>query len=227
MQKDAKLGFEVRDHLKSMGIEHLTTEKLNIDREIKLEKVAASFKNILIDLGLDPVNDANLVETPKRYAKLMVNEMCSGYDYNNFPKCTTVPNDIGYNDSFLIIQGANGTSMCSHHAIVMDFTKEGKGTVTLAYIPKDNVLGISKLVRIFNFFARRMVLQEQLTKQVVEAIKFITGADDVACYLDGRHYCMVARGAENHSASTVTFYGTGKFLTDPNTRREFLDIARG
>jgi len=128
---------------------------------------------------------------------------------------------MDYKDSFVLERNVNVQSNCEHHFVVID------GFATVAYIPHGKVLGLSKLNRIVEFFAKRPQVQERLNEQICEAIAFITESPDVAVYIDASHYCVKSRGIQDTGSSTVTLSARGKFA-EPNSdiRREFLNIAR-
>ena len=171
-------------------------------------------------LGLD-LNDDSLEDTPKRVAKMYVNEIFWGLDYTKFPKCTAIENKMDYRNSFVCEKNVNVQSNCEHHFVVID------GVATVAYIPHAKVLGLSKLNRIVEFFAKRPQVQERLTEQICETISFIAETDDVAVYIDAQHYCVKSRGIQDTGSSTVTLSTRGKFSeADSEVRREFLNIAR-
>lgn len=171
-------------------------------------------------LGLD-VTDDSLEDTPNRVAKMYVNEIFWGLNYDKFPKCTTIENKMDYAHSFVLERNVNVQSNCEHHFVVID------GLATVAYIPKNKVLGLSKLNRIVEFFAKRPQVQERLTEQICETISFITESPDVAVYIDASHYCVKSRGIQDTGSSTVTLSTRGLFSeANSEVRREFLNIAR-
>jgi GTP cyclohydrolase I len=112
-------------------------------------------------------------------------------------------------------------SNCEHHFVIID------GKATVAYVPKKTILGLSKLNRIVQFFAKRPQVQERLTEQIAETIMFITGSPDVAVYIEGVHYCVKSRGIQDVSSSTMTLATRGAFAEiNSDMRREFLNSAR-
>jgi GTP cyclohydrolase I len=182
-------------------------------------------EEVLDLLGLDRQDDS-LIETPRRIAKMWVNESCAGLDYDNFPKCTTVENKMSAEDEFVSIGNIRVTSICEHHFVPFVGVNETYGGAVVAYIPKDNVLGLSKAARVVEFFARRPQVQERLTNQVAEALKVICETEDVAVFMNCTHLCMTTRGALDPGASTVTCAMGGRFQSDDNIRKEFLALAR-
>lgn len=220
-KSNAELGLAVHQHLVSKGLETPITEKVtNQTAEQKIQAIAPLFKQIMETLGLD-LTDDSLEDTPNRVAKMYVNEVFWGLDYTKFPKCTAIENKMDYNNSFVLERNINVQSNCEHHFVVID------GLATVAYIPHKKVLGLSKLNRIVEFFAKRPQVQERLTEQICETISFIAETDDVAVYIDASHYCVKSRGIQDTGSSTVTLSTRGVFATpDSEVRREFLNIAR-
>lgn len=213
---DPELGRRVHEHLVKMGVETPTFQH-NVDRKDKIELIEKDFKHIMEVLGLD-LSDDSLVETPKRVAKMYVNEIFWGLDYEAFPKCTTVDNKMKY-DEMVIERNVNVQSNCEHHFVVID------GVATVAYIPKDKVLGLSKINRIVEYFSKRPQIQERLTEQVYHALQYILETDNVAVVIDAQHYCVKSRGVEDTGSSTVTSKLGGVFKSDPSVRIEFMNIV--
>ena len=147
-------------------------------------------------------------------------EFFDGLDWNNFPKCTTVENSMGY-DEMVLVKGIKVMSNCEHHFVIID------GIADVAYIPKTKVLGLSKINRIVDFFCRRPQIQERLGEQICEALKFILGTDDVAVRINAVHYCVKSRGVEDQTSSTTTSKLSGRFKTVDALRAEFLKCAEG
>lgn len=218
-KNDPKLGQAVHEHLMKLGVETPILKNSLSDAE-KIDKIKAHFGEIMDTLGLDLADDS-LTDTPTRVAKMFVKEIFFGLDYAKFPKCTTVDNKIGYNSSFVLERNINVQSNCEHHFVVID------GRATVAYIPRQKVLGLSKLNRIVEFFSKRPQIQERLTEQVAAAISFITESPDVAVYIDAVHYCVKSRGVRDVNSSTVTLATRGVFANEASQiRSEFLAEAR-
>lgn len=220
-KSDSGLGRRVHDHLQSVGLETPTIEStLHVPDDIKIAEIERSMRNVLESLGLD-LEDDSLEETPRRIAKMFVKELFWGLDYNHFPKCTAIQNKMDYRNSFVLEKGVTVHSSCEHHFVTID------GFATVAYIPHDKVLGLSKLNRIVQFFSKRPQVQERLTEQIAETISFVAETPDVAVYIDAVHYCVKSRGIQDVNSSTVTLATRGKFAeADSEVRREFLNIAR-
>lgn len=213
---DPELGKQVHDHLVKMGVE-TPIKKRNLDRKDQIDIIEGNFAEIMRALGLD-LTDDSLIDTPKRVAKMYVNEIFWGLDYDAFPKCTTVDNKMKYNE-MVVERNVNVQSNCEHHFVIID------GTATVAYVPKDRVLGLSKINRIVEYFSKRPQIQERLTEQIFHTLQFILGTEDVAVMIDAQHYCVKSRGVEDTGSSTVTSRLGGGFKTDPAVRNEFLQIA--
>ena len=214
---DPELGRKIHEHLVKMGVETPTVEN-NLDRKEKIDIIEAHFAEIMRTLGLD-LTDDSLVDTPKRVAKMYTNEVFWGLDYDAFPKCTTVDNKMHY-DEMVVERNVIVMSNCEHHFVTID------GLATVAYVPKNKVLGLSKINRIVEYFAKRPQIQERLTEQVFHALCYILETEDVAVMIDAQHYCVKSRGVEDTGSSTVTCKLGGGFKTDPAARAEFLSIAR-
>lgn len=214
---DPELGQKIHEHLVKMGVETPTKDN-SLDRKEKIEVIEAHFNGIMRALGLD-LEDDSLMDTPKRVAKMYVNEIFWGLDYDAFPKCTTVANKMNY-DEMVVERNVNVQSNCEHHFVIID------GLATVAYVPNEKVLGLSKINRIVEYFSKRPQIQERLTEQVFHALCYILETDNVAVMIDAQHYCVKSRGVEDTGSSTVTTKLGGGFKTDPAARAEFLSIAR-
>ncbi len=194
------------------------TVSSNLTSQQKIEKISFHFTEIMKSLDLD-LNDDSLRETPVRIAKMYVNEIFGGLDSKNFPKITVIENSMQY-DQMVCVQDIEVMSVCEHHFQPID------GFATLAYIPKDKVIGISKLNRIVEFFAKRPQVQERLTKQIADCLQFILDTDDIAVHINAKHYCVMARGIQDTHSTTTTSDLRGSFKLLPETRTEFLKQCR-
>jgi len=215
---DPELGQKVHEHLVKMGVETPTKPTI-FDRKDKIEVIEAHFTQIMRTLGLD-LEDDSLCDTPKRVAKMYVNEIFWGLHYDAFPKCTAVDNKMKYNE-MVCERNINVQSNCEHHFVVID------GLATVAYVPNQKVLGLSKINRIVEYFSKRPQIQERLTEQIFHALQFILETEDVAVMIDAQHYCVKSRGVEDTGSSTVTSKLGGGFKSDPAARAEFYQLARG
>ena len=214
---DPDLGQRVHQHLVKMGVETPVIDT-GVDRKDKIDRIEGHFADIMEILGLD-LSDDSLMDTPKRVAKMYVNEIFWGLDYEAFPKCTAVDNKMKY-DEMVIERNVNVQSNCEHHFVVID------GRATVAYIPNEKVLGLSKLNRVVEYFSKRPQIQERLTEQVYYALQYILNTDDIAVVVDAQHYCVKSRGVEDTGSSTITTKLGGCFKNDPQARAEFMAIIK-
>ena len=196
-KNDPSLGKEVHAYLVKQGLETPMTDQVKQSAEKKIAAITDSFSDIMIELGLDTTDDS-LMDTPKRVAKMYVNEIFYGLNYDYFPKCTAIENKMKNNGSFLLEKNINVQSNCEHHFVVID------GLATVAYIADKKLLGLSKLNRIVQFFAKRPQVQERLTEQIRATIQYVAQTDDVAVYVDAKHWCVKSRGIQDQTSSTVT-----------------------
>ena len=219
-KNDPSLGKEVHAYLVKQGLETPMTDQVKQSAEKKIEAITDSFSDIMIELGLDTTDDS-LMDTPKRVAKMCVNEIFYGLNYDYFPKCTAIENKMKTNGSFLLEKNINVQSNCEHHFVVID------GLATVAYIADKKLLGLSKLNRIVQFFAKRPQVQERLTEQIRATIQYVAQTDDVAVYVDAKHWCVKSRGIQDQTSSTVTLSVGGVFAEKTSEiRKEFLNLAR-
>ena len=219
-KNDKDLGKRVNQHLVSLGLETPVTDKVKAVSTQKIEEIAPRFREIMEILGLD-LTDDSLMDTPNRVAKMYVNEIFYGLNYDYFPKCTAIENKMKANGSFLLEKNINVQSNCEHHFVVID------GLATVAYLPDKKLLGLSKLNRIVQFFAKRPQVQERLTEQIRATIQFVAETKDVAVYVDAKHWCVKSRGIQDQTSSTVTLSVGGVFAEDNSEiRKEFLNLAR-
>jgi GTP cyclohydrolase I len=179
----------------------------------KIKKIEVHFRGIMRALGMD-LTDDSLKDTPLRLAKMYVLELFSGLDVNKFPKMTCIENKMKC-DEMVTVSSIRFISVCEHHFAMID------GHATVSYIPKDKIIGLSKINRIVKFFARRPQVQERLTKQVADALERILGTEDVAVHMTAKHYCVISRGIEDTESETTTTDLRGKFR-EPEVRSEFL-----
>jgi len=203
----------VRDALLQRGLETPMIENGLSDAE-KKELIEARFTDIMNALGLD-LRDDSLVETPKRIAKMFVHEIFGGLDYRNFPKLTVIENKMNV-DEMIKVKNIDLSSTCEHHFVTID------GSATVAYIPRKNVVGLSKINRLVRFFAQRPQVQERLTEQVLVALQTLLGTDDVAVNMTAVHYCVKSRGVMDANSETTTTALGGVFKSHSDTRKEFL-----
>ncbi len=183
----------------------------------KVDKIATHFREIMLTMGLD-LNDDSLRETPRRVAKMYIHEVFEGLNPHNFPKMTSIENKLNY-DAMVTVKDISIISVCEHHFVTID------GRATIAYIPKNKVIGLSKINRVARFFSRRPQVQERLTKQIADCLTQVLETNDVAVLIKAKHYCVVQRGVEDSASETVTSDLRGAFRDDNRTRAEFLGLA--
>ena len=217
IKSDPNLGRKVAGYLESVGINTPSFDS-GLSKETKIQRIADSFRDIMLTLGLD-LNDDSLMDSPERVAKMYVNETFWGLDPESFPKCTAIENKMDY-DEMVTVKDVKVMSNCEHHFVIID------GLADVAYIPKDKVLGLSKINRIVNYFCRRPQVQERLTNQIFHSLSYILGTEDVAVVIDATHYCVKARGVQDVNSHTVTSKLGGVFKSNPATRAEFLSVIR-
>lgn len=213
-KKDKRLGNLIHKVLIDYELETPTGVNVHLRKDLKLVKIEHAFEEIMLLIGLDTNNDS-LKDTPKRIAKMYVEEIFYGLDYANFPKCTTVENTMKY-DEMITVKDIKSMSVCEHHFVTID------GVCKISYIPKHDILGLSKFNRIVDFFSRRPQIQERLTEQIYYALEYILGTPDIAVKIDSKHYCVVSRGVNDLNSITTTTKLGGKFKGQTE-RNEFLN----
>jgi GTP cyclohydrolase I len=180
----------------------------------KRDIIQRHFVGIMDTIGLD-LTDDSLQDTPRRIAKMFVNEIFGGLDYSRFPRVTVVENKMQV-DEMIKIRSIDLFSTCEHHFVAID------GKATVAYIPRHKVIGLSKINRVVRFFAQRPQIQERLTEQILVALQTLLETPDVAVNICAEHYCVKARGVMDASSDTTTTALGGSFKTNTDTRKEFL-----
>lgn len=219
---DRQLGVLVNEYLATKGLNTPTiAEKLAVSDDEKIAKIAPLVAEILETLGLD-LTDDSLCDTPNRVAKMYVKEIYSGLVPDTFPKCTAIENKMFQDEEVVLEKNITLFSSCEHHLV----TIQGK-SVAVAYVPHKKVIGLSKLNRIVQYFAKRPQVQERLTHQIAHAISFVTDSPDVLVYIDAEHFCVKQRGVGDTSSSTTTLAALGSFAGKDNPfRKEVLDSLR-
>lgn len=202
------------DHFLSSGDTPLRNDAFNLSDEEKIKLIEKNFGEIMQTLGLD-LTDDSLKGTPKRVAKMFVNEIFGGLRPDKMPKMSTFENKYRYNQ-MLVEKDITVYSTCEHHFLPI------VGKAHIGYISSGRVIGLSKMNRIVDYFARRPQVQERLTMQIVKAMQHALGTENVACVIDAKHLCVNSRGIRDIDSSTVTAELGGVFSTDSTTRREFL-----
>ena len=211
----------------AIGDEHVGTsidtplrdDAFDMSDGAKIEAIASKFRDIMEIMGLD-LSDDSLSGTPHRVAKMYVQEIFAGLNPANHPDVKTFDNVYGY-DHMLVERNITLNSTCEHHFLPI------VGVAHVAYIPEDKVVGLSKLNRIVDHYAKRPQVQERLSRQVLKALQEILGTQNVAVVMDAKHLCVSSRGIQDEGSSTVTASYGGLFETAPDVRAEFLQHIEG
>jgi GTP cyclohydrolase I len=214
---DSELSDEailVRNTLIEHGLETPMIET-GLNARQKYERVKELMGQVVSTLGLD-LSDDSLSETPHRIAKMYVHEIFSGLDYSQFPKLSLIVNKMGA-DEMVKIRDIDLTSTCEHHFVTID------GVAKVAYIPRDKLIGLSKINRIVRFFGQRPQVQERLTRQILVALQALLDTGNVAVSIDATHYCVKSRGVMDTNSQTSTTALGGCFKDNIHTRAEFLN----
>ncbi len=221
-QKETMSNTQLNDlSIEEVGNEHLATsintplreDAFEKNDDQKIELIEEKFTEIMEILGLD-LTDDSLRGTPKRVAKMYVKEIFSGLDPKNRPETRSFDNKFQYNE-LLVEKDITFYSNCEHHFVPFF------GRAHVAYIPKKEVIGLSKINRIVQYYAKRPQVQERLTLQIAEDLKQALGTDDVAVVIDAKHLCVSSRGINDTNSSTVTGHYDGKFKK-LEYKKEFL-----
>ncbi|NUO02133.1 MAG: GTP cyclohydrolase I FolE [Saprospiraceae bacterium] len=195
----------------------LRKDAFELSDEDKIAKIEGHFQAIMQTLGLD-LSDDSLRGTPGRVAKMFVKETFKGLNPANYPKISLFDNKYQYR-RMLVERDIPLYSFCEHHFLPL------YGKAHVAYIPNGKVIGLSKLNRIVEHFARRPQVQERLTMQIADELRRVLGVEDVAVYIDAQHMCVQARGVHHHHSGTSTAEYGGKFLNE-HIRNEFLQAIK-
>lgn len=206
------------DHVATSTDTPLRADAFELDDETKIELIEDRFREIMEILGLD-LSDDSLKGTPHRVAKMYVKEIFSGLDPKNKPDARMFENKYQYNQ-MLVERDITFYSNCEHHFVPIF------GKAHVAYISSGKVVGLSKLNRIVQYYARRPQVQERMTMQIAEELKKALDTEDVAVVVDAVHMCVCSRGVQDVNSSTVTAEYGGKFKDDPKLREEFLQYVR-
>lgn len=212
---DPKMGELVHRYLVENGVETpMSGIPCTFTDEERRNIIEQHFREIMGTLGLD-LKDDSLAETPKRIAKMYINEIFWGLDYNNFPKVTTIENKMQYT-TMLLEKDISVKSQCEHHFLPFI------GKAYVAYLPNTKIIGLSKINRVVEFFSRRPQVQERLTEQVFHALCYILDTDDVAVCIKSEHTCVKLRGVEDNSDTITSRLGGGFY--DGALRSEFYHL---
>ena len=217
LEKDIDLDMIGDNHIGTSEETPLREDAFELSDAEKMEKIEGNFKEIMHTLGLDLADDS-LAGTPRRVAKMFVNEIFSGLNPKNLPKSSTFDNKYKYNE-MLVEKNITVYSTCEHHFLPI------VGKAHVAYFSEGKVIGLSKMNRIVDYYAKRPQVQERLTMQIVKELQNALGTADVACIIDAKHLCVNSRGIRDIQSSTVTSEFGGKFK-DPAVKRELLDYIK-
>lgn len=213
---------ELRVIAEELGDQHIGTslatpmkkDAFVLSDEEKIQKIEAHFREIMDTLGLD-LTDDSLSGTPYRVAKMFVKEIFSGLNPANKPKVALFENKYQYKE-MLVEKNILLQSTCEHHFLPI------YGHAHVAYISNGNVIGLSKINRLVQHYAKRPQVQERLTMQIADELKRVLRTEDVAVYIDAKHMCVSTRGIKDVGSSTVTSSYGGRFESDQRLRAEFL-----
>jgi len=219
------MGIKADHSIDEIGDEHVGTshrtplreDAFDMKDERKIELIEQHFREIMHVLGLD-LNDDSLKGTPKRVAKMFVNEVFSGLDPKNMPKVKLFENKFKYNE-MLVEKDITCFSHCEHHFVPI------YGRAHVAYISNGYVIGLSKINRIVQYYSSRPQVQERLTMQIGHALTEILGTEDVAVIIDAHHMCVSSRGIKDVNSNTVTSFYGGIFDREEERRIEFLQYV--
>jgi GTP cyclohydrolase I len=208
-----------------MGDHHVGTSKdtplrpdaFALSDAVKIDLIEEKFRDIMEIMGLD-LTDDSLSGTPRRVAKMYIQEIFQGLNPANKPDIKLFENKYEYNQ-MLVEKGITLHSYCEHHFVPI------LGVAHVAYISNGYVIGLSKINRIVRHFAKRPQVQERLTEQIAQELKRVLKTEDVAVFIDASHLCVSTRGIEDTSSATITTHFSGKFLED-QTRNEFLQYIK-
>ena len=204
------------DHAGSSSETPLREDAFELDDEEKINRIEKHFKEIMLILGLD-LRDDSLSGTPRRVAKMYVKEVFSGLNPKNRPHARLFDNKYNY-DQMLVEKDITFYSHCEHHFVPI------YGKAHVAYFSSGKVIGLSKINRIVQYFAKRPQVQERLTVQIGKEMQRVLHTDDIAVVIDANHMCVASRGVGDTNSKTGTAYFSGKFK-DENIKREFLNYV--
>jgi GTP cyclohydrolase I len=205
------------NHIGSSSETPMRADTFLLTNSEKIDSIKDDVRRILETLGLD-LTDDSLKGTPNRVAKMFVNEIFGGLDPARKPRSSTFENKYNYGE-MLVEKNITVYSTCEHHLLPI------VGRAHVAYISNGTVVGLSKMNRIVDYFAKRPQVQERLTIQIVKELQSVLNTEDVACVIDAKHLCVNSRGIRDIESSTVTSEFGGKFK-EKEKRREFLDYIK-
>ncbi|WP_445732897.1 GTP cyclohydrolase I FolE [Mariniflexile sp.] len=205
------------DHIGASSDTPIRHDAFKLSNEEKIDIIKDDVRHIMETLGLD-LSDDSLNGTPNRVAKMFVKEIFGGLDPNRKPSASTFENKYKYGE-MLVEKNITVYSTCEHHLLPI------VGKAHIAYISSGSVVGLSKMNRIVDYYAKRPQVQERLTIQIVKELQEVLKTEDVACIIDAKHLCVNSRGIRDVDSSTVTSEFGGKFK-EVTVRREFLDYIK-
>ena len=205
------------NHIATSAENPVRKDAFELTDEEKIDSIKVDVEKILQTLGMD-LTDDSIQGTPKRVAKMFVQELFGGLDPSKKPKASTFENNYKYGE-MLVEKNITVYSTCEHHLLPII------GRAHIAYISNGRVIGLSKMNRIVDYFAKRPQVQERLTMQIVQELQKALNTEDVACVIDAKHLCVNSRGIRDIESSTVTSEFGGKFK-EVATKREFLDYIQ-
>lgn len=206
------------DHVGTSADTPMRDDAFDLSDEEKMDIISGHFEKIMQTLGLD-LTDDSLRGTPRRVAKMYVKEIFKGLDPRNMPKISVFDNKFKYSE-MLVERDIRMMSTCEHHFLPVI------GKAHVAYISGGTVIGLSKLNRIVDHFARRPQVQERMTEQIANELKKALNTDDVAVMIDAKHYCVACRGIQDDTSTTVTSHFSGRFR-DQKVKDEFFKVISG
>lgn len=209
--------IEDHDHLSSNEQTPLRADAFDLADDEKIAIIKKDVHHIMETLGLDMTDDS-LKGTPNRVAKMFVKEIFGGLHPDRKPKASTFDNKYKYGE-MLVEKNIVLYSTCEHHLLPI------VGRAHVAYISNGSVVGLSKMNRIVDYYAKRPQVQERLNIQIVRELQQVMNTEDVACVIDAKHLCVNSRGIRDIESSTVTGEFGGAFK-DPVVKREFLDYIK-
>ncbi len=209
--------FDDDDNISTSAETAIRHDAFSMNDDKKMELISQHFKQIMEILGLD-LNDDSLKGTPKRVAKMYVKEIFCGLNPKNKPELTLFENKYQYN-KMLVEKNISLYSYCEHHFVPII------GKAHVAYMSSGKVIGLSKINRLVQYYAKRPQVQERLTNQIGDALKKVLNTENVAVIIDAAHLCVSSRGVKDTSSSTITAFYSGKFL-DEQTKNEFLNLVK-
>ncbi|MDE3235156.1 MAG: GTP cyclohydrolase I FolE [Bacteroidota bacterium] len=201
------------NHVSTSTDTPLRADAFDISDEQKMIEIEKHFRSIMEIMGLD-LTDDSLKGTPRRVAKMYIQEIFSGLNPANKPSVALFDNKYQYNE-MLVEKNISFYSNCEHHFVPII------GKAHLAYMSKGKVIGLSKLNRLVEYYAKRPQVQERLTMQIGKELQEVLGTEDVAVVIDAKHLCVASRGVEDDTSSTVTAFYGGRFKEE-KTKEEFL-----